>query len=96
MKNRHRLTRKAFGFYIVVLCVNSAVQQHATSGEIVSLLKTLVRYGKLSARLVSLCFLYICVYPWIRRAVSPQKLTATLYYVTDLPKQLARRLRRSA
>jgi glycosyltransferase involved in cell wall biosynthesis len=79
MTNIHRFTRKAFGFYLAIFCINRAMQQRATLREVMSLLRDIWRFGRLSTKLIFLCFLYVFVYPLIRRFASPRSLKIMLY-----------------
>ena len=44
-----------------------------------SLLKEVPRYGKITPKLIGLCFLYVFVYPWIGKVLSPRKRATMLY-----------------
>jgi glycosyltransferase involved in cell wall biosynthesis len=87
MGNRHLFTRKAFGFFLVVDCVNRAAQQGLVWPEMRSLLKEVPRYGKLTPKLIGLCFLYVAVYPWIGKVFSPRKRATMLYQVRSLARR---------
>jgi glycosyltransferase involved in cell wall biosynthesis len=87
MGNRHLFTRKAFGFFLVVDCVNRAAQQGVAWPEMSSLLKEVPRYGKITPKLLGLCFLYVAVYPWIGKVLSPRKRATVLYQVRSLARR---------
>jgi glycosyltransferase involved in cell wall biosynthesis len=84
MGNRRLFTRKAFGFFLVVDCVNRAAQQGVAWPELKSLLKEVPRYGKITPKLVCLCLLYVFVYPSIGKVLSPRKRATMLYNVRSL------------
>lgn len=84
VENRRLFTRKAFGFFLVVDCVNRAAQQGVPWPELQGLLKEVRRYGKITPKLVVLCFLYVFVYPWIGKVLSPRRRAAMLYQVRSL------------
>ena len=81
MENRHLFTQKAFGFFLVVYCINPAAQQGAAWRELKPIVEEARRFGKLTAKLVGLCFLYVCVYPWVGKVVSRRKQMSLLYRV---------------
>jgi glycosyltransferase involved in cell wall biosynthesis len=87
MGNRQLFTRKAFGFFLVVDCVNRAAQQGVAWPEMRSLLKEVPRYGKITPKLLGLCFLYVAVYPWIGKVLSPRKRATVLYQVRSLARR---------
>jgi glycosyltransferase involved in cell wall biosynthesis len=80
MKNRELFTRKGFGFYLLIYCINRGIQQDIKRSEVISLLKDMWKFGSVGAKLMALCFLYIFVYPWVRKAVPPRTLTTILYH----------------
>jgi glycosyltransferase involved in cell wall biosynthesis len=88
MQNRHLFTRKAFGFFLVIYCVNPAAQQGANWTELVSLLKDCRRYGRISPKLLWLSFLYVFVYPLLSKTLSPRTRSTMLYRVRDLIRRL--------
>ena len=87
MANRQLFTRKAFGFFLVVDCINRAAQQGLAWQEMKGLLKEVPRYGKLTPKLFGLCLLYIFVYPSIGRVLSPRKRATMLYNVRSLARR---------
>jgi hypothetical protein len=84
MLNRHLFTARSFGFFLVIFCLNPAAQQGVPWPELKGLLREVRDYGKLTPKLMSLCFLYVCVYPWVQKALSPRKRTRLLYRVRSL------------
>jgi glycosyltransferase involved in cell wall biosynthesis len=82
--NRHLFTAKSLGFFLVIFCLNPAAQQAAPWPELKSLLHDVRSYGKLTPKLISLCFLYVCVYPFVSKALSPRKRTRLLYQLRSL------------
>jgi glycosyltransferase involved in cell wall biosynthesis len=88
MANRHLFSEKAFGFFLVIFCVNPAAQQAATWPELKSLLQEIQRYGKITPKLVGLCFLYVGVYPWISRVLMPRKRASMLYQLRSFVRSL--------
>jgi len=84
MENRHLFTPKAFGFFLVIYCINPAAQQGAGWREMKPVLEEARRFGKLNAKLVGLCFLYVCVYPWVGKVVSRRKQMSLLYRVLSI------------
>jgi glycosyltransferase involved in cell wall biosynthesis len=89
MDNRHLFTRKALGFFLVISCVNPAAQQRASWPELGCLLRDVRRYGEITPKLLGLCFLYVLVYPWIAKVVSPRRRATMLYQVRSLVKRSA-------
>ena len=83
MENRELFTRKAFGFFLVVFCVNPAAQQGASWAELRSLLGTCRRHGKITPKLLWLFSLYTLVYPAVGRLLSLERRKALLYKVTN-------------
>jgi len=81
MGNRLLFTRKAFGFFLVVDCINRAAQQGVSWSELQGLLKKVQRYGKITPKLVGLCFLYVLIYPWIGKVLSPRRRSSMLFQV---------------
>ena len=84
MESRHLFTQKAFGFFLVIYCINPAAQQGAAWREMKPVLDEARRFGKLTAKLVGLCFLYVCVYPWVGKVVSRRKQMSMLYRVRSM------------
>ena len=84
MSNRSFFTKKAFGFFLVVYCVNPAAQQGASRSELRSLMADCRRYGKISAKLLWLYSLYTLVYPAVAKLLSAERRKALLYKVTNL------------
>jgi glycosyltransferase involved in cell wall biosynthesis len=84
MDNRHLFTPKGFGFFLVIDCVNPAAQQGVSRPELQCLLEDIRRYGKITPKLLGLCFLYVCVYPWIGKILTPRKRASMLYQVRNL------------
>ena len=84
MESRHLFTQKAFGFFLVIYCINPAAQQGAAWREMKPVLDEARRFGKLTAKLLGLCFLYVCVYPWVAKVVSRRKQMSMLYRVRSM------------
>jgi glycosyltransferase involved in cell wall biosynthesis len=84
MENRHLFTQKAFGFFLVIYCINPAAQQGAAWRELKPVLEEARRFGKVTAKLVGLCFLYLCVYPWVGKVVPRRKQMSLLYRVRSI------------
>jgi glycosyltransferase involved in cell wall biosynthesis len=84
MDNRHLFTPKGFGFFLVIDCVNPAAQQRVSRPELQCLLEDIRRYGQITPKLLGLCFLYVLVYPWIGKVLSPRKRASMLYQVRGL------------
>jgi glycosyltransferase involved in cell wall biosynthesis len=84
MGNRHLFTRRAFGFFLVVDCINRAAQQGVPWTEIISLFKSVRRYGTITPKLMQLCFLYVFVYPWIAKLLTPRRRATMLYRLRGL------------
>ena len=84
MRNRDLFTRKAFGFFLVIYCVNPAAQQGAQWSELKGLFMEIRRYGKMTPKLLGLLFLYVFVYPWIAKVLSPRRRAAMLYQIRGL------------
>jgi glycosyltransferase involved in cell wall biosynthesis len=82
--NRHLFTEKALGFFLVIFCVNPAAQQAVAWPEIKDMLREVRNYGKVTPKLVTLSFLYVCVYPWIARYLSPRMRSRMLYRLRSL------------
>jgi glycosyltransferase involved in cell wall biosynthesis len=82
--NRHLFTDKAFGFFLVVFCLNPAAQQAVPWPELRGMLQEVRNYGRMTPKLIMLCFLYVCVYPRVGKALSPRKRTRMLYQVRSL------------
>ncbi len=81
MDNRPLFSAKAFGFFLVIYCLNPAAQQGVTWSEVKSLLQQVWRYGRPTPKLIGLCFLYVCVYPSIGKILSSRKRGKLLYRV---------------
>jgi glycosyltransferase involved in cell wall biosynthesis len=81
MANRHLFTPKAFGFFLLIFCVNPAAQQGAAWPELGGLIQEIRRYGKITPKLMGLCFLYVCVYPWVSKLLIPRRRASMLYQV---------------
>jgi glycosyltransferase involved in cell wall biosynthesis len=84
MLNRHLFTAKSLGFFLVIFCLNPAAQQAVPWPELKGLLHDVRSYGKLTPKLISLCFTYVCVYPLVSKALSPRKRTRLLYQLRSL------------
>jgi glycosyltransferase involved in cell wall biosynthesis len=84
MLNRHLFTSKSFGFFLVIFCLNPAAQQAVPWPELKGMLQEVRRYGKLTPKLMALCLLYVGVYPWVSKALSPRKRTRMLYQLRSL------------
>jgi glycosyltransferase involved in cell wall biosynthesis len=84
MTNRHLFTQKAFGFFLVIYCLNPAAQQGASWRELKAVLRDAVLYGEVTPKLIGLSFLYVCVYPWINKAVSRRRQISLLYRVLSV------------
>jgi glycosyltransferase involved in cell wall biosynthesis len=87
MENRRLFTQKAFGFFLVIYCINPAAQQGAAWRELKPIVEEARRFGNLTAKLVGLCFLYVCVYPWVGKVVSRRKQMSLLYRVRSFVKR---------
>jgi glycosyltransferase involved in cell wall biosynthesis len=79
MANRLLFTQKAFGFFLVIYCLNPAAQQGVSWAEVKILLGQVWRYGKPSPKLLWLSFLYACIYPWIGKILSARSRGKLLY-----------------
>jgi glycosyltransferase involved in cell wall biosynthesis len=84
MANRHLFTKKAFGFFLVIYCLNPAAQQGAAWPDLRRLLQDSRSFGKITPKLIVLCFLYVCIYPWVSKALFPRKRASMLYQVRSL------------
>jgi glycosyltransferase involved in cell wall biosynthesis len=84
MDNRHLFTEKAFGFFLVIYCLNPAAQQGAAWPELRRLLRETWSFGKITPKLMMLCFLYVCVYPWVGKVLFPRQRASMLYQVRSL------------
>lgn len=84
MDNRHLFTKKAFGFFLVIYCLNPAAQQGAAWSELRRLLRETWSLGKITPKLMMLCFLYVCVYPWVSKVLFPRQRASMLYQVRSL------------
>jgi glycosyltransferase involved in cell wall biosynthesis len=84
LANRHLFTKKAFGFFLVIYCLNPAAQQRASWLELRRLLQEVRVLGTVTPKLMVLCFLYVCVYPLIGKALFPRKRASMLYQVRSL------------
>ena len=84
MLNRHLFTDKAFGFFLVIFCLNPAARQGVAWPELRGMLQEVRNYGKMTPKLIMLCCLYVGVYPWVSKALSPRKRTRMLYRVRSL------------
>jgi glycosyltransferase involved in cell wall biosynthesis len=82
--NRNLFTKKAFGFFLVIYCLNPAAQQGAAWPELRRLLRETRSLGKVTPKLLLLCFLYVCIYPRIGKALAPRKRASMLYQVRSL------------
>src|SRR6202040_855706 len=83
MENRDLYTRKAFGFFLIIFCVNPAAQQGASWAELRSLLGDCKRYGQITVKLLWLYLLYTLVYPVVSGLLSFERRKALLYNVTN-------------
>jgi glycosyltransferase involved in cell wall biosynthesis len=83
MANRDLFTRKAFGFFLVIYCVNPAARQGASWAELRSLLADCRRYGMITLKLLWLYSLYTLAYPIVGRLFSFERRKALLYKVTN-------------
>jgi glycosyltransferase involved in cell wall biosynthesis len=84
MRNRHLFTRKAFGFFVAIYCINPAAQQGTPWSALRPLFHAILRYGKATPKLLGLCFLYTAVYPAVGRMISPRTRASMLYHVRSL------------
>jgi glycosyltransferase involved in cell wall biosynthesis len=84
LRNRHLFTRKAFGFFVAIYCINPAAQQRTPWSALSPLFRAMMRYGKATPKLLGLCFLYTAVYPTVGRIVSPRTRASMLYHVRSL------------
>jgi hypothetical protein len=82
--NRHLFTQRAFGFFLIIYCLNPAAQQGASWPELRRLLQETRSLGKITPKLMMLSFLYACIYPWIGRALVQRKRASMLYRVRSL------------
>ena len=87
MDNRDLLTRKAFGFFLVIYCVNPAARQGASWAEMRSLLGDCRRYGKITLKLLWLYSLYTFAYPTVSKQLSFERRKAWLYKVTNFARR---------
>ena len=65
-------------------CVNPAAQQGLSRAELQGLLEEIRRYGQLTPKLLGLCLLYVLVYPWIGKVLSPRRRAIMLYQARSL------------
>jgi glycosyltransferase involved in cell wall biosynthesis len=84
MRNRHLFTRKAFGFFVAVYCINPAAQQHTPWSSLRPLFGAMFRNGKATPKLLGLCFLYTVVYPSVGKLISPRTRASMLYHARSL------------
>jgi glycosyltransferase involved in cell wall biosynthesis len=84
LENRHLFTPRALGFFLVIDCVNPAAQQGLSRAELQGLLEEIRRYGQLTPKLLGLCLLYVLVYPWIGKVLSPRRRAIMLYQARSL------------
>jgi glycosyltransferase involved in cell wall biosynthesis len=77
--NRDLFTTKALAFFLVIYCINPAAQQGASLAEIRQLLSDVSQHGGWNSKLAVLSFLYICVYPWVGKALPRRKQVSMLY-----------------
>ena len=88
MQNRHLFTRKAFGFFLVIYCVNPAAQQGAGWSELRSLLRDCRRYGRTTLKLFWLYALYTLIYPIVRKILPAERRKTWLYKVIHFARTL--------
>ncbi len=84
MTNRHLFSSKALGFFLVIYCLNPAAQQGVVWSEVKSVLQQIWRYGKVTPKLIGLCFLYLCVYPWVGKIFSQRRRGKLLFQLRSL------------
>lgn len=84
MANRNLFTPKAFGFFLVVDCINRAAQQGVPWSTIRQLLTEVQACREVTPKLLFLCFLYLFVYPWIAKIFSPRRRASILYQARSL------------
>lgn len=84
MDNRHLFTEKAFGFFLVIYCLNPAAQQGVAWPELRRLLRDTWSFGKITPKLMMLCLLYIGVYPWVGKVLFPRQRASMLYQIRSL------------
>jgi glycosyltransferase involved in cell wall biosynthesis len=84
MRNRHLFTRKAFGFFVAIYCINPAAQQRAPWSALRPLFAAMMRDGRPTPKLLGLCFLYTVVYPTVGKVISPRRRATMLYHVRSL------------
>jgi glycosyltransferase involved in cell wall biosynthesis len=84
MANRHLFTKKAFGFFLVIYCLNPAAQQGAAWPELKRLLQEARSFGRITPKLIVLCFLYVCIYPWVGKVLFPHNRASVLYQMRSL------------
>jgi glycosyltransferase involved in cell wall biosynthesis len=89
LRNRQLFTRKAFGFFVGIYCINPAAQQQTSWPALRPLFRAMMRYGKATPKLMGLCFLYTVVYPSVGRVISPRTRASMLYHVRSLVRRPA-------
>jgi hypothetical protein len=83
MSNRELFTRKAFGFFLIIYCVNPAARQGASWAQLRSLLGDCRRHGKITLKLLWLYSLYTSIYPTVSRLLSFERRKSWLYKLTS-------------
>ncbi len=84
LRNRRLFTRKAFGFFVAIYCINPAAQQGAPWSALRPMFRAMARHGKATPKLMGLCFLYVMVYPTVGKVISPRARASMLYQVRSL------------
>ena len=84
LRNRRLFTRKAFGFFVAIYCINPAAQQRTPWTSLRPMLRAMMRYGTSTPKLMGLCFLYVMVYPTVGRVISSRTRASMLYQVRTL------------
>jgi glycosyltransferase involved in cell wall biosynthesis len=84
MQNREFFTRKAFGFFIVIYCVNPAAAQGASWNELYSLFSDIRRAGQVTPKLLWLYLLYTLLYPTLRRVLPVGRRKVWIYKLLNL------------
>ena len=84
MRNRHLFSRKAFGFFVAIYCINPAAQQRTPLPALRPLFRAMMRHGQVTPKLLGLCFLYTAIYPAVGRIMSPRARASMLYHVRNL------------
>lgn len=82
--NRAFFTPEAFSFFLIIYCVNPAARQNAPLRELFSILKECRQFGRLTAKVLFLFFLYVFIYPTLRSLVPMTTQRRFLYNLTQL------------